>query len=33
LQVGVGEREGVFGEGVFEGLEGYVGEIFILAWV
>jgi hypothetical protein len=32
LQVGGGEGEGVFGEGVFEGLEGYVGEVFVLAW-
>ena len=33
LQVGFGEGEGVFGEGVFEGLQGYVGEVFVLACV
>jgi hypothetical protein len=32
LEFGLGELEGVFGEGVFEGLDGYEGEVFVLAW-
>lgn len=33
LEVFFREREGVFGEGVFEGLDCYVGEVFVLACV
>lgn len=32
LQVFFREREGAFGEGVFEGLDCYVGKVFVLAW-
>lgn len=32
LEVVFGEGKSVLGEGVFEGLDCYVGEVFILTW-
>jgi hypothetical protein len=32
LEVFFGEGQGAFGEGVFEGLDGHVGKVFVLAY-